>query len=129
MDEAKWAERKAAASEWFSNLQARLIAAMERLEEECPGPFFPEAPTPGRFERKNWTRANHDGAEGGGGRMAMLRGRVFEKMGAHVSIVHGTFAPGVRQADPRRRGRPALLGRRLLGDRPSLEPATCRPRT
>jgi coproporphyrinogen III oxidase len=86
-------DRKAKASAWFAELQGRLIAAMERLEDECPGPFFPEAETPGRFERKAWTRTNHDGAEGGGGTMAILKGRVFEKMGAHISVVHGTFSP------------------------------------
>jgi coproporphyrinogen III oxidase len=86
-------ERRAAAAAWFSALQERLLAEMERLEDSCRGPFFPEATTPGRFERKDWTRQNHDGAEGGGGRMAILKGRVFEKMGAHVSVVHGTFAP------------------------------------
>ena len=93
MDGATLSARKAEAAAWFAALQENLLAAMERLEEACPGPFFPEAATPGRFERKDWTRANHDGAEGGGGRMAMLKGRVFEKMGAHTSVVHGTFAP------------------------------------
>ncbi len=93
MDELILTERKAAAAAWFSQLQTQLLAAMEQLEETCPGPFFPEAPAPGRFERKDWRRANHDGGEGGGGTMAILRGRVFEKMGAHVSVVHGSFAP------------------------------------
>ena len=60
------AERKAAASAWFQQLQETLLAAMERLEDACPGPFFPEAASPGRFERKDWRRANHDGADGGG---------------------------------------------------------------
>jgi coproporphyrinogen III oxidase len=86
-------ERKATAAAWFRQLQEKLLATMERLEDECPGPFFPEAQNPGRFELKEWTRANHDGAEGGGGRMAILKGRVFEKMGAHISVVHGTFSP------------------------------------
>ena len=86
-------ERKATAAAWFAQVQERLLAEMERLEDSCPGPFFPEATAPGRFERTDWTRKNHDGAEGGGGRMAILKGRVFEKMGAHTSVVHGTFAP------------------------------------
>jgi len=86
--------RKAEARAWFENLQDQIIAAFEALEDECHGPFHDEAPlTPGRFERKPWTRENHDGAPGGGGRMALLHGRVFEKAGIHTSTVFGTFAP------------------------------------
>ena len=93
MTETEIAGHKTTAAAWFAELQTRLLAGMERLEQECAGPFFPGAETPGRFERKEWKRTNHDGAEGGGGAMAVLRGRVFEKMGAHISVVHGTFAP------------------------------------
>jgi len=87
------AQRQSAAAAWFERLQETLLVAMERIERECPGPFPVEAKEPGRFERKDWKRTNHDGSDGGGGRMAILHGRVFEKMGAHVSVVHGTFAP------------------------------------
>ncbi|MFY9968324.1 MAG: oxygen-dependent coproporphyrinogen oxidase, partial [Roseiarcus sp.] len=38
-----------------------------------------------------WQRTDASGAPGGGGRMAMLRGRLFEKMGAHCSTVYGAF--------------------------------------
>ena len=85
--------RKETAGRWFQTLQERLLAAMETLERECPGPFFDEAREPGRFELKPWSRTDHSGAPGGGGRMAILKGRVFEKMGAHASTVYGTFAP------------------------------------
>ena len=85
--------RKAQARAWFEALQARLIDAFEALEAAGPA-GSPEAPAdPGRFERKPWRRTDHSGAPGGGGTMAMLHGRVFEKAGIHASTVHGTFAP------------------------------------
>jgi coproporphyrinogen III oxidase len=84
-------QRKREAVAWFSTLQARIIAAFEALERR-DGAFEPNA-EPGIFAVSPWERANHDGAPGGGGRMALLKGRVFEKAGVHVSTVHGTFPP------------------------------------
>ncbi|HUZ67811.1 MAG TPA: oxygen-dependent coproporphyrinogen oxidase [Beijerinckiaceae bacterium] len=96
-----------AARLWFETLQARLCEAFETLEHEAPGPFSDEAREAGRFEYKPWSRADHEGAPGGGGRAAMLRGRVFEKAGVHSSTVYGRFAPEFArqipgaEADPR----------------------------
>ena len=88
------AARKAEARGWFEALQGRLIAAFEALERDAVGPFAPGASaTPGVFARKAWSRLDHSGAPGGGGAMAMLHGRVFEKAGIHASTVFGTFAP------------------------------------
>ena len=77
----------------FEALRDRLCAAFEAIEAEAAGPFFPGADTPGRFEPRPWRRAGADGSPGGGGVMATLRGRVFEKVGVHVSTVHGAFSP------------------------------------
>jgi coproporphyrinogen III oxidase len=85
--------RKIEARHWFESLQQRLIDAMESIERDCRGPYCPEATQPGRFEIRPWSRTDHSGEPGGGGRMAMLSGRVFEKMGVHSSTVFGTFAP------------------------------------
>ena len=77
------------------------------LKTECPGPFACRDLAPGRFERKPWTRTDATGEAGGGGRMALLKGRVFEKAGVHVSTVFGRFSsefaaqiPGA-ESDPR----------------------------
>jgi len=77
--------------EWFETLQARVLDAMEALEREFPG--ADRKPEPGRFAIQPWARADASGGPGGGGRMAMLHGRLFEKMGAHCSVVHGAFQP------------------------------------
>jgi coproporphyrinogen III oxidase len=77
---------------WFEALQLKITAALEELEKISTGPFG-EATTPGRFEFKPWHRTDHSGEDGGGGHMAILKGRVFEKAGVHTSTVYGTFAP------------------------------------
>jgi coproporphyrinogen III oxidase len=76
--------RKNRAAVWFRSLRDDLVAALERLEDEVTGPHA-DWPV-GRFVREPWTRA-----EGGGGEMSMLHGRVFEKFGVHISTVHGHF--------------------------------------
>ena len=93
MSSATLDDRKARASAWFEMLQKRIFAALEAVETDCPGPFAPEAAQPGRFETKPWSRTDHSGEPGGGGRMGLLHGRVFEKAGVHTSTVFGTFAP------------------------------------
>ena len=87
------ADRKARAREWFEALQLRICAAFEALENDASGPFSSQATEPGRFTLTPWERVNHDGAPGGGGRMGLIHGRLFEKAGVHCSTVFGTFQP------------------------------------
>jgi coproporphyrinogen III oxidase len=85
--------RKAAAASWFAALQGRLVAAFEAIEAKAEGPFAAPDMAAGRFVLTPWTRTDMSGADGGGGRMAKLAGRVFEKAGIHASTVFGSFAP------------------------------------
>jgi coproporphyrinogen III oxidase len=93
-DVAPLEQRKDEARAGFEALQSRVLETLEAIERDCPGPYPPEAAVePGRFSISPWARTDHSGAPGGGGKMAILRGRVFEKAGAHTSTVFGTFAP------------------------------------
>jgi coproporphyrinogen III oxidase len=81
-----WEERKAQSCAWFRDLRGRICAAFENIEDTPASGPHASLP-PGRFEGQPWDRS-----EGGGGEMALMRGRVFEKVGVNVSEVWGSFS-------------------------------------
>jgi coproporphyrinogen III oxidase len=83
--------QKQTAAEWFYTLQKDICQAFEGLEQSLTGSDKPA----GKFEFKPWDRTG-----GGGGTMAVMRGRVFEKVGVNVSMVHGVFSEEFRSAIP-----------------------------
>jgi coproporphyrinogen III oxidase len=86
-------DKKIRARAWFESLRDQICAAFERLEDEAPADLYPGAP--GRFEKKPWERP-----AGGGGVMGMMHGRLFEKVGVHVSTVFGAFTPEMAKNMP-----------------------------
>ena len=95
---APLAARQARAKAWFEALRDNMCAAFEMLENRASAALYPGEPA--RFKRTPWQRTDHTGAPGGGGVMATLRGRLFEKVGVHVSTVFGEFAPEFRNDIP-----------------------------
>ena len=96
-------DRKARAAAWSAQLRDRICAAFEAIEDELTGPNAERIGevAPGRFERTAWERCgpegdlagDSEGDSGGGGVMAIMRGRVFEKVGVNISTVSGRFSP------------------------------------
>ena len=87
-------ERQQRAVAWFGALRDRICAAFEAIEDEYAGSDAGQLP-PGRFERRDWQRPG-----GGGGTIALMHGRVFEKVGVNISTVHGEFSPEFRGEIP-----------------------------
>src|SRR4051794_18471784 len=99
-NEASITERQSLARTWFESLRKDICAGFETLEDALPPSARFADQAPGRFLHTAWERADHSGKPGGGGVMAMMHGRVFEKVGVHCSTVHGAFAPEFRKEIP-----------------------------
>lgn len=92
-------KKKEKASAWFKKLRDEICFEFENLEDELAAPLR-KAPA-GRFERKKWDRIDQTtGLPGGGGEMSMMHGRVFEKVGVHISTVHGEFSEDFAKGMP-----------------------------
>jgi coproporphyrinogen III oxidase len=93
------ADHKQQASTWFEQLRDRICAAFERLEDQLSTTRHRDLPA-GRFQRTSWKRPDPSGGDGGGGTMAVMKGRVFEKVGVNVSTVFGAFSEEFRKQIP-----------------------------
>lgn len=84
-------DKRKLAADWFRALRDRICAEFENIETELKGSDKPA----GTFVRTKWDRP-----EGGGGEMAVMKGRVFEKVGVNISVVHGEFSEAFRKEIP-----------------------------
>ena len=82
-------EKKQRAAEWFHLLQKEICEEFLAIEEE--GAIQTLNVKPGFFKEKNWKREG-----GGGGKMQLMNGRIFEKVGVNTSVVHGELSEEFR---------------------------------
>jgi coproporphyrinogen III oxidase len=112
-------EKKQLAADWFRSLRNDICAEFEKIESEYAesdsrsakrervaaasseperserGGAVAGAERPPTFTKTPWVRA-----EGGGGEMSVMKGRVFEKVGVNISTVMGEFSEQFRKEIP-----------------------------
>ncbi len=81
-------DKKQKARAWFEDLRGQICARFEELELNADPRLYGDKI--GKFQRSPWKRNSENG---GGGVMSMMHGRLFEKVGVHVSTVKGEFSP------------------------------------
>ncbi len=91
----QFAQNKQRASAWFKTLRDEICAEFEAIERDAPDELYPGKA--GKFVFEDWKRKVENGGGGTGG---MLRGRVFEKCGVHISVVKGEFTPEMQARQP-----------------------------
>ncbi len=79
---------------WFEALRDRIHARLRGAGGRGASPTSSPA-SPAASCRTPWSRP-----EGGGGVMGMMHGRLFEKVGVHVSTVHGEFPADYAKSVP-----------------------------
>ena len=79
--------QKSYAEKWFSKLRDKICKQFEDIENS--------ESNRNSFKIKNWKR---DG--GGGGKMSIMKGNVFEKVGVNISTVHGKFSDNFKSNIP-----------------------------
>ena len=92
-------KKKERAVRWFQELQNQICDEFIAIEnegvpEDSEQEGLSDLPA-GRFQEKNWNREG-----GGGGRMRVMNGRIFEKVGINTSVVHGEFSEEFRASIP-----------------------------
>ena len=95
--------RRDRAKAWFEALQQRIVAELERLEDEAPAGLYPEPS--GRFDLRPWTRETGVGGGVGG----HFRGRLFEKAGVHTSAAAARFSPEMARTMPGAQNDPSYV--------------------
>lgn len=78
------------AQAWFHTLRDQICREFEHLEQAAPNALYQRPPA--RFEYTDWK-----GQMAGGGTGGLLRGRLFEKCGVHISTVQGRFSPEMQK--------------------------------
>ena len=79
-------EEKVSAENWFSELRDDICNEFQNIEKNISN---------NTFQIKNWKREG-----GGGGKLSVMKGDVFEKVGVNISTVHGKFSEQFRKNIP-----------------------------